>query len=441
LRTENDRLKQDLSDTTRQAEQLRCELNQVTSEKRNSDDHSAILSTKARLLKAELQKQAQINGDLTAGLESAQSHIEALESKLEASHAKMKRLKATAASIRVAESRSSALNSDNQKCRLRIQQLEMEREEQTRIIDLLQHKIQKFTSTIESASEIDSLKSNVDQLTSELQGRAREAEALTSQNQELETRLKQTEALVDDLKSRAGDSVRLEVRLQTLQNEHSGLMHEIAELRTRERDSSRAQADLAQISTENRVLRGELEALQKVVARFDEVEAENRSLQERLKQLPSPESYARAQKTFTQLTEKLQRSERENSQLGEIQSELLNVQGRLTKRESELQQLLNEIQERERREQHLGAKYRFYKVKSTDQETQIHVCEAKLHELNQELVRLRERECQKEAALRRKRRTEHHLEGEKSKLLSELEAEREKVLRIETQIQNLHRRV
>jgi hypothetical protein len=33
------------------------------------------------------------------------------------------------------------------------------------------------------------------------------------------------------------------------------------------------------------------------------------------------------------------------------------------------------------------------------------------------------------------------LEGERSKLISDLEAEREKVLRIETQIQNLHRRV
>jgi chromosome segregation ATPase len=147
------------------------------------------------------------------------------------------------------------------------------------------------------------------------------------------------------------------------------------------------------------------------------------------------------QKTFAQLTEKLQQSERENAQLGKVQAELLNVQSRFTKREGEFQQLLNEIQERERREQHLATQYRFYKVKSTDQETQIRVCEAKLDELNQELIRLRERESQKEAALRRKRRTEQQLEGERSRLISDLEAEREKVLRIETRIQNLHRRV
>jgi chromosome segregation ATPase len=140
------------------------------------------------------------------------------------------------------------------------------------------------------------------------------------------------------------------------------------------------------------------------------------------------------QKTFAQLMEKLHQSQQENLQL-------LNVQNRLTKREAEFQQLLNEIQERERREQHLATQYHFYKVKSTDEETQIRVCEATLDELNQELIRLRERECQKEAALRRKRRTEQRLEGERSKLISDLETEREKVLRIETQIQNLYRRV
>jgi chromosome segregation ATPase len=449
-RQQIDRLHQEIAARDRTIDQLKCECNQLASQKRSADDQISITTTKGRLMKSDLRKQIESNEMLTSEIDNLRSENEQLQSLIERGRAKNKKLKAAAATARVFESRAANTESQNHAQQVRIQQLEMESEDQHRHIDLLERKLQRLREKFESdhdENQVNSLRLVIEKLNNDLRCEGEAKAELLRAKEDLELKFKTTKiALLDqeELKRRANESSRQEVQIQALKQENENLLTELNEAKAKTRGFHQAQTELDQALSENRILKAELADVRLGVEKFERLEAENRTLNDKVNRLIAQQSNREESlRLTTDSARRLPELERVNAalqqKLAEVEKELPSVRSNQELAAREVMQLTGEVQERERREQHLAARYRFYKAKADEFEMRTKVCEARVDELTQEMIRLRERESQKEAALRRTRRGEQHHDIQRAHLSRQLDSERGKVVQLETALHTVRR--
>jgi hypothetical protein len=99
----------------------------VSSLPRNEFGQTTILTTKGRLLKAELKKQTEAKPSLTSKLDKFKSDNDQFLSSLTQAPVKDKKLKTAMVYSHFVESRAAPMKSQNQKQQVHIQQLEMAR--------------------------------------------------------------------------------------------------------------------------------------------------------------------------------------------------------------------------------------------------------------------------------------------------------------------------
>jgi chromosome segregation ATPase len=236
-----------------------------------------------------------------------------------------------------------------------------------------------------------------------------------------------------ELKRKANDSLRLEIQVQALQKENEKLVDEINRVRFAEKGSRQAEADMEQALSENRVLRGQIQDMKRTVEKAEQLEIENASLTKRVAFLMDQQGKA---EQGLRMAARLTELEKENATLRqsglETGNEIASLKARFEGASHEVLQLTHEIQERERRESHLTARYLFYKSKVEQLDTQTKVCDGTIDDLTRDLSRMKGRESRKEAALRRNRRCETHDDLQRTKLVRQLDSERDKVLELET---------
>jgi chromosome segregation ATPase len=446
---ECERLKEELMEKNRTIDQLRCEFGQLTSQKRNADDQATILATKGRLLKAELKRQTEANADLRSEIETLRSDNDQLQASLAQARAKGKKLKTAMVSSHFVESRAANMESQNQKQQVRIQQLEMEREECSRHREILERKIhrlnERIRAAVDSEKPIQLLNDQIQQLKGELKIQSDNNANLNLLKEEIEMKLKQAELALSaqpELKRRANDSARLEMQIQSLRKENENLLCELTEVRSVAKSFRQTQADLDQSVSENRILRGQIQEMKALVEKVEQLENENNSLSEKLANLMD-QNAKREESVWIASESALRISdlEKENTTMRqstmEMSAEISSLKKHYEEVSHQVLQLTHEIRERERREQHLAARYRFYKAKSEEQQTNLKVCNGTIDDLGRELSRMKERESHKEAALRRKRRCETQYDLQRSNLLRQLDSQRDKVVELETALRTV----
>ena len=157
---------------------------------------------------------------------------------------------------------------------------------------------------------------------------------------------------------------------------------------------------------------------QEKATQLDEVERQNQKLNEDIKKLTT-------ENKLLQLN---------NSKLSDKINELNYVALEQEKIKKDVLKFELEMQEKEIKEQSLIKKYHFYKEKAKKQLEIINNFESKANEINAELTILREREARKEAALRRKNRSQNENGKSVVKLSRELFLEKSKNIRLNSKL-------
>jgi chromosome segregation ATPase len=216
---------------------------------------------------------------------------------------------------------------------------------------------------------------------------------------------------------------------------------------------------LDELEAENISLREENRELDKLRRRNEFLELENRKMREQptskdyiIKQEHLieeigilegriRESEASAQESALALETERVHFERRLREFEIRSNEAKEKQNNEEKLRLEIVNLKSEIQDREAREQKLSRKYRHYKVKCKEQESELISKKERLDDISGLLFRIREKEMMKEAALRRKWREEDRYDQERRSMVRELECEKEKNVRMEMVLDDYRRRL
>lgn len=423
LTFQNSALSQELSKKNQEIEKLRFEKNQIITEKSNAIDHLTIIKAKSDILKSDIKKRKEENENLNKTVANLEQKNKEMSDLLIKASERLKKNKIQLSELnkqneKIINDASSSDQETIQKCQVQLAQYaNVIREQEDQIQILLKKKSEQKAKIKElirlqndnqsKSTTANSPSSEITQLKLKIQKMEIENKMLQHQNESLQTVLKK----YNEIES---DNITLHETTNRLENEVKQLQKLLDKSNERFKELSRPNNNSNNFCTEE-----ELYVFKEKASHADEIEKENQNLLDEIKKLSS----------------EIKVLQLNNSKLSDKINDLNYVALEHEKIKKDVLKCEVEIQEKEIKEQSLLKKYHYYKEKTKKQLQIINNFESKTNEINLELDRLRERESQKEAALRRKNRSKTANEENVVKLSRELYEEKAKNVRLNSRLQ------
>lgn len=424
LTIRNTTLSQELELKIKEIEKLRFDKNQILSEKSDLIDHLTIIKAKSDILKSDLKKKIEENEILTKKFSSLEQKNQQMSDLLIKASERIKKNKIQLSGISKQNEKmmNQAIANDKEQTEQFNVQMKMYenviREQEERIKNLEKKKnelktiVKEFSKSQETnqrnEQEINSLNSEISQLKIKNQQIEIDNKTLQKQNESIQLILKK----YNEIES---DNVSLHERTNRLENENKQLQKMLKESNEKFNELSKPKVNSNQFSEQ------EILILKDKVSQIEEIEKQNKKLYEENKKLSTENKLLEL--NVSKLSDKIE-------ELNYVALEQEKIKRDVLKCEVEMQ-------EKELKEQSLIKKYHFYKEKAKKQLEIINNFESRASEINNELELLKEREARKEAALRRKNRSQAEIDENAVKLSRELFLEKSKNIRLNSRLQRV----
>ncbi|OHS99257.1 hypothetical protein TRFO_08506 [Tritrichomonas foetus] len=408
---------------------MKFEKSQLSAEKVNLSEHSTIINAKIDLLHSEIKHLKETSKNLKSqNAEINQKNLELSDLLLKASK-KITNYKNEISTLqmlqnKVNNSQENSIDYQEQINQLKLQLTNYEnvvREQDEHIKRIVEDKKElkeKIKDLVKQNHSNDnkSQKSYVQRNDfNEYQIKMNHVE---TENQRLIKQVQHYQLLLNKANDFETENIKLHDLLVKLDNEKKLLQSTIEDYRIKQ-----AQTDkIVQAKTE---YEAEIEILKSKLKKNEEFEVKNREIENEMKKM-------KEQNNILQLN---------NSKLQDQINDLKFVAVEQEKIKRDIVQFEVEIQEREIREQNLSKKYRYYKQKAREQLAVIDNFQTKTNDITNELIRIKEREAQKEAALKQKERYGNEKNANLVKLSRELMHEKAKNARLEMRVKDKQREI
>ena len=429
LKKQNEYLSNELNSKTKEISNLLFRQKELESENKNVIDHSTILSAKIDLLKAELKKNKFDDTDLKREITLLSNKNKELMDVLTTASKKINRYKSTQKQL---IEHVNDLNNNNNN------------NEMTQQLEEYKSQLSNYENIVR---EQEVYIKNLILTKKELKKRIRFYTDKTNENKEKEKNLKND--LLSEISQYKIQIDHLKNDNQMLNKQNESLQEVLKQKNNIESENDEIKQSLNKIEHENHILKQNIEEYKSQITKLNEeiknkIDLENKisSLTSKLETVPEYEKLnENLNEEIKSLNSSINVKDLQISKLSEQIENLKYVASEQENIKSAIAQFEFEIQEREMREQKLSKKYRYYKNKAREQLEIINGFQEKTNDINNELMRIKEKEARKEAALRRKERQGIDTDLTFAKMSRDLLNEKTKNLRLEMKMHNFQRKI
>ena len=462
----NEQLENELARRTREIDYLKCENSQLTSQRRNAEDHSCILATKSELLKSDVKRHKKAIEKLQAEVSMLTTENKALRAKIENKNAKFDRVKSLVRKLEAEASVVGTLYAENKSKQSEIERLQFALSEEQRKVATLKERLKEATKSERENRE----KAEAAVYLEEQHEKDRSIiKALKSEKIEMDLKMRQFEtqvSVLSSLKSRVADAAKLEVQVQKLEMDNlmmgqiqadlkrtqedleaervksQTLLNENLRLKQGFEDFESLSERIKTLESENIVLKGKLENYDLVEQQAKrapwlsnqivQLEREKRQLEAKLSRVtvqePQRPQSERLMEETKALQMKLSVTQARKEEIERLKEEIARLNMMKTRELDEVKLLVaenqrmraqmvaleSELEEKTQNEQRLTRKYKLYKSKAREQKEAMHSYRIELRSMQMQLMALQERESMRQEILAHRHHSDDRRASEKS---------------------------